>query len=206
MTGKLDLQDKVSRNVRDTSSKNKVLARTLIIAGWVLLALNIWVVFTNPHYGYRARLGQGAVKTALGNLIHLSVLGLGVVALSLVAWLHFKRRYGRTPIAAALIVIVLSLSLALPARPPAPAVQGTPQSNTDLPSASEDSLAAERTVTGIVFSPDRPSAVVGSQVLYEGDATQGVTVVKIYRDKVQFEKAGAKWTQAVNEEPAPHWQ
>ncbi len=200
------MKDKVSRNVRDRSSKNKVLADTLIIAGWVLLALNIWVVFTNPHYGYRARQGRGTAEIALGNLIHLSVLGLGVVALSLVAWLHFKQRYGRTPIAAALIIIVLSLSLALPARPPAPPVRPTPQSNTDLPPDSEDPLAAERMVTGIVFSPDRPSAVVGSQVLYEGDATQGVTVVRIYRDKVQFEKDGAKWTQAVNERPAPNWE
>jgi len=196
----------VSRNVRDTSSKNKVLAGTLIIAGWVLLALNIWVALTNPHYGYRARLGRGTVEIALGYLIHLTVLGFGVVALSLVAWLHFKQRYGRTPIAAALIIIVLSLSLALPARPPVPAAQRTSRSNTDLPSASEDPLAAERMVTGIVFSPDRPSAVVGSQVLYEGDTTQGVTVVRIYRDKVQFEKDGAKWTQAVNEKPAPHWE
>jgi len=185
---------------------NRVLAGSLIIAGWVLLVGNVYVVLTNPHYGYRARLGQGTVEMALGYLIHLSVLGFGVVALSLVAWLHFKRRYGRTPIAAALIVIVLSLSLALPAGPPAPAVQGMPQSNTDLPSASEDSLAADRIVTGIVFSPDKRSAVVGSQVLYEGDTTQGVTVVRIYRDKVQFEKAGAKWTQAVNEKPAPNWE
>jgi hypothetical protein len=142
-------------------------------------------------------LGRGTVEIALGYLIHLTVLGFGAVALSLVAWLHFKQRYGRTPIAAALIIIVLSLSLAL---------SGRSRSNTDLPPAPEDPLAAERMVTGIVFSRDRPSAVVGSQVLYEGDATQGVTVVRIYRDKVQFEKGGAKWTQAVNEKPAPHWE
>jgi len=196
----------VSRNVRDTSSKNKVLADTLIIAGWVLLALNIWAALTNPYYGYRARLGQGTVEIALGYLIHLTVLGLGAVALSLVAWLHFKQRYGRTPIAAALIIIVLSLSLALPARPPAPAVQRTPESNSVLPRSSEALPATDRMVTGIVFSQDRPSAVIGSQVLYEGDTTQGVTVVRIYRDKVQFEKDGAKWTQAVNEKPAPHWE
>lgn len=192
--------------MRDTSSKNKVLGGILIIAGWVLLVWNVYVVLTNPHYGYRARLVRGTAEIALWYLIRLTVLGFGVVALSLVAWLHFKQRYGRTPIAAALIIIVLSLSLALPARPPAPAVQGTPQSDADMPPASEDPLAAERTVTGIVFSQDRPSAVVGSQVLYEGDTTQGVTVVRIYRDKVQFEKGGAKWTQAVNEKPAPHWQ
>jgi hypothetical protein len=192
--------------MRDTSSKNKVLAGTLIIAGWVLLALNIWVVLTNPHYGYRASLGRGTVEIALGYLIHLTVLGLGVVALSLVAWLHFKQRYGGTPIASVLIIMVLSLSLAFRARPPAPAVQGTRRSDANLPSASEDPLPADRTVTGIVFSPDRPSAVVGSQVLYEGDATQGVTVVRIYRDKVQFERDGVKWTQAVNETPSPRWE
>lgn len=196
----------MSRNVRDTSSRNRVLAGTLVIAGWVLLALNIWVVLTDPHYGYRARLGRGTVEITLGYLIHLTVLGLGAVALSLIAWLHFKQRYGRTPIAAALIIIVLSLSLALPAKPPVPAVQRMPRSNTNLPPASEDPLAAERMVTGIVFSPDRPSAVVGSQVLYEGDTTQGVTVVRIYRDKVQFEKGGAKWTQAVDERPASNWE
>ena len=192
--------------MRDTSSKNKVLAGTLVIAGWVLLALNIWVVFTNPHYGCRPRLGEGAVETALGNPIHLSVLGLGVVALSLVAWLHFKQRYGGTPIASVLIIMVLSLSLAFRARPPAPAVQVTRRSDANLPPSSEGPLAADRTVTGILFSPYRPSAVVGSQVLYEGDATQGVTVVRIYRDKVQFERDGVKWTQAVNETPSPRWE
>jgi len=61
-------------------------------------------------------------------------------------------------------------------------------------------------VTGIVFSKDKPSAVIGCEVLCEGDITHGVTVVKIFKDKVQFEKNGRRWMQAVRQRPAGHWK
>ncbi len=52
-------------------------------------------------------------------------------------------------------------------------------------------------VKGIVFSEDRASAVIGDQIVHEGDKISEITVVKINRDNVEFEINGKKWTQSV---------
>jgi len=59
------------------------------------------------------------------------------------------------------------------------------------------SAASELTVKGIVYSQDRPSAVIGSEIVREGDRILDVTVIKINKDSVEFEKGGKKWTQKV---------
>lgn len=44
----------------------------------------------------------------------------------------------------------------------------------------------------------------------EGDIIDGVTVVKIYKDRVVFEKEGTettiRWTQKIGEAPKAHWE
>lgn len=52
-------------------------------------------------------------------------------------------------------------------------------------------------VRGIAFSHDRPSAVVGTTIVHEGDVVLGATVVKISRGSVEFEVNGETWTQKV---------
>lgn len=53
-------------------------------------------------------------------------------------------------------------------------------------------------VTGICYSSDRPSAVIHNKTIgYEGDTIDGVTIVKIYKDKVEFTKNGKNWVQKV---------
>jgi hypothetical protein len=52
-------------------------------------------------------------------------------------------------------------------------------------------------VKGIVYSEDRPSAVVGTQIVHQGDKISGTTVVKINKNNVEFEMDGKKWTQEV---------
>jgi len=52
-------------------------------------------------------------------------------------------------------------------------------------------------VTGIVYSRDKPSAVIGAQIVHEGDEVSGVTVVKINKDSVKLELNGKRWTQKV---------
>ena len=52
-------------------------------------------------------------------------------------------------------------------------------------------------VKDIVFSYDRPSAVIGSKIVYVGDVINGVTIVKIDRDSVEFKKNGDVWEQKV---------
>jgi len=61
-------------------------------------------------------------------------------------------------------------------------------------------------VTGIVRSEDISTAVVGTQVVREGETIDGITVVKIHDDRVEFEKASQRWTQTLNQPPGPQWE
>jgi hypothetical protein len=61
-------------------------------------------------------------------------------------------------------------------------------------------------VTGIVRSQDRAIAVIGTHVVREGETIDGVTIVRIHDDSVEFEKAGQRWTQKINEPPSEQWR
>jgi len=61
-------------------------------------------------------------------------------------------------------------------------------------------------VNGIVSSEDGFCALIGIEVVREGDTIDGITIVKIHPDKVEFEKDGKRWTQGLNETPGPEWQ
>jgi hypothetical protein len=52
-------------------------------------------------------------------------------------------------------------------------------------------------VRGIALSNDRPSAVIGTTIVHEGDTVLGATVVRIGRAGVEFEVNGESWTQKV---------
>jgi len=52
-------------------------------------------------------------------------------------------------------------------------------------------------VKGIVYNEDNPSAVIGTQIVHEGDKVLGATVVKINKDSVEFEMNDKRWTQKV---------
>ncbi len=52
-------------------------------------------------------------------------------------------------------------------------------------------------VKGIVYSKDNPSAVIGSQIVHQGDKILDVTVVEINENSVEFEAGNKKWIQNV---------
>jgi hypothetical protein len=52
-------------------------------------------------------------------------------------------------------------------------------------------------VKGILYSDDKPSAIIGTQIVHEGDKIYGVTVVKINKDSVEFEIEGKKEKKGV---------
>jgi len=52
-------------------------------------------------------------------------------------------------------------------------------------------------VKGIVYSKDNPTAIVGTQIVHQGDKVSGTTIVKINEDSVELERNGKKWTQKV---------
>jgi hypothetical protein len=58
----------------------------------------------------------------------------------------------------------------------------------------------ELVVTGILYSPDNPAAIVDTQVVHEGERISGTTVEKIEKDGIQFERKGRRWRQTVTQQ------
>lgn len=54
-----------------------------------------------------------------------------------------------------------------------------------------------RVVTGIVYSTDKPSIIIDGNIVHEGQSVQGVKVLKIHKDRVEFDKQGQTWSQVV---------
>jgi hypothetical protein len=52
-------------------------------------------------------------------------------------------------------------------------------------------------VKGIVYSEDNPSAVIGDQIVHQGDKILDVTITKINENNVEFEANSKKWMQNV---------
>ncbi len=52
-------------------------------------------------------------------------------------------------------------------------------------------------IRGIVFSKNKPSAVIGNRIVYVGDKIGDVTIVQVNKDSVVFEKAGERWIQKI---------
>jgi len=52
-------------------------------------------------------------------------------------------------------------------------------------------------LTGILYAGDNSSAVVDGKIVHEEETINGVKVIKIHKDKVEFENAGKTWTQKV---------
>lgn len=58
-------------------------------------------------------------------------------------------------------------------------------------------LPGDLTVKGIVFSKNKPSALINNEILQEGQIFNGVTIVRIDRTEVEFEFGDQRWTQPV---------
>ena len=56
----------------------------------------------------------------------------------------------------------------------------------------------EVVVMSIVYSEENASAMVSDRMVHEGDMIDGYKVVKIHRDRVEFEKKGKIFTKQVN--------
>ncbi len=52
-------------------------------------------------------------------------------------------------------------------------------------------------VRGIVYSDDKPSAVIGAEIKHEGDMVGEAKILKINNDSVEFTMNGKTWTQRV---------
>lgn len=81
----------------------------------------------------------------------------------------------------------------------------TTKSKIEIPGLPNFLPTGKGLVTGIVSGGDKPSAVINGAIVCEGDVVSGITVVKIYKDRVEFEKNGKKWRQQVKEKPLSVW-
>ena len=67
-------------------------------------------------------------------------------------------------------------------------------------------ISRQGLVTGILYAGDESSAIVDGQILRNGDLLNGVTIFKVHRFSVEFEKDGIRWQQRVQEKPNREWQ
>ena len=61
-------------------------------------------------------------------------------------------------------------------------------------------------VVGILHSEGNSCALINSELVHEGDITNGVKVVKIDRHEVKFERNSERWTQKVLANPNSAWK
>jgi len=66
-----------------------------------------------------------------------------------------------------------------------------------LAPAADETTPGMMEVSGIVYSEKRPSVIIDGEVVLEGQLVKGVTVLKITRGAVEFEKDGKRWTQRI---------
>lgn len=75
---------------------------------------------------------------------------------------------------------------------------------------SNESKNGEQTeegiVTAILYSEENPSAVIDNRIVHQGDIIKDITVVRINKNNVEFEKDGTVWTQRVRQRPNPAWK
>jgi hypothetical protein len=71
------------------------------------------------------------------------------------------------------------------------------QANVGPTEQQPDKPPQELAITGILFSQDNPTAVIGTRIAHVGDTIAGATIVKINLTTVEFEKDGKSWTQTL---------
>ncbi len=77
--------------------------------------------------------------------------------------------------------------------------QAAATSNTDPNQAATEPATGTFDVRDIVYSKDKPSAVVNAHIVYIGHKVGDATIVQILRDGVEFEKNGKRWVEKVHD-------
>jgi len=181
--------------------KNKTLEKQVptngnqifVVVAWILLFFIIWVVIGNK---LRLPLGLEVIEEAYGNLFYIFMLILAGCVLSLTTWLYWKNKLTKTANVGVVIVIILSVSLpilTISSGGGATDIGSLTRTLSGFPLTTTASFYEP--VTGIIYSEDKPSAILGGRIIHEGDTHHGVTIVKIHKDKVEFKAKNRRWTQ-----------
>lgn len=92
-----------------------------------------------------------------------------------------------------------------PLMPDYPATQSSTKQvrGNDLLPETTTPISAKIILMSIIYNEKESSAFINDKIVHEGDMIHGVKVVKIHKNKVEFEKNGRTWTQTLNETPGP---
>jgi len=60
---------------------------------------------------------------------------------------------------------------------------------------------SRKLITGILYSEDKPCAVIEGRLVYEGNTVDGAKIVRILDKAVEFEKDRIRWRQEVEIPP-----
>ena len=78
--------------------------------------------------------------------------------------------------------------------------QSNIQTEKQAPKESVDTKRSKLVNLGaIVYSQDKPSAIVNGRIVHVGEQVSGITILKINKDSVEFEKKGKKWIQKMRD-------
>lgn len=180
--------------------------KAFVVAAWIILVLIVGAVVSNLGFvGFPPTLET--VQRHSGYLFHMSMLILAGCVLSLTTWLYWKNRLSKLANIVVVVVIILSGSLPLLTIGGKSQTTGMKRISRALfHSSSNTTTPMGERVTGILYSNDRPAAIIGYRIVHEGETIRDVEVVKIHKDKVEFEKDGRRWTQTIQGAPTAYWE
>ena len=181
--------------------------KAFVVAAWIILVLIVGAVVGNLGFKLEFPPSLETVQRNSGYLFHISMLALAGCVLSLTTWLYWKSKLSKVANIVVVAVIILSGILPLMTIGGKSKTTGMKRISRALFSSSSNTATSmgER-VTGVLHSNDRPAAIIGYRIVHEGEVIRDVKVVKIHKDKVEFEKGDRRWTQTIQGAPTPYWE
>jgi hypothetical protein len=202
-----------STSQKEDGSSGKQVARItrskvlLVIIAWTILALTVWAVAGKVGFQLKLPISFGAIERTNGYLFHIGILALATCVLGLTTWLYSKDKIGGFTIVVVIIGTILSVSLPLLTVRLGVATDDAKKPRaTFLPPSPANAAVVDTAVTGILYSEDKPAALIGHQIVHEGDAVDGVSIIKVHKDKVEFAKNDKTWEQRIGEPPKSWWE
>lgn len=181
--------------------------KVFVVIAWIILVLIVGAVVGNLGFKLEFPPSLETVQRSSGYLFHITMLALAGCVLSLTTWLYWKNRLGKVANIAVVIVIILSGTLPLLTMGGSGGTTGMKRiSRALLRSSSHTTIPMGERITGILYSEDKPAAIIGYRIVHERDTIHGVMVVKIHKDKVEFEKDGKGWIQTIQGAPTAYWE
>lgn len=202
-----DIRQRIKRQVKSSpltkGTTKKAKGTALIFIAWILLVLNFLAVMGSLAYGPNSAPSMRAVENTNGFSFRIGMLACGAFVLACTTYL--RKRAGGNVVVPFLIIMALSVTLASLVKESGDVkavitnIRGLGQTllcffHSTTPVTREPMC---QIVNGILYSEDKPSAILGNQIVHEGDILRHFNVVRIYRDKVEFERNGERWTQPI---------